>query len=54
MTSSVSVRAPSQTTGKTRVTARQCHWSDSEARCTTLWEYYMAPGPAAGFRGRQA
>ena len=40
MTSSVSVRALSQTTAKTRVTARQCHWSDSAARCATLWGYH--------------
>jgi len=54
MTSSVSVRALSQTTAKTRVTARQCHWSDSAARCATLWGYHTCIRPAAGSRGRHS
>ena len=40
MTSSVSIRALSQTAAGTRVTARQCHWSDLAARRATLREYH--------------
>gem|GEM_PF-3587909 len=40
MTSSVSVRALSQTTAETRVTARVFDRSGSAARCATLWGYH--------------